>query len=336
MSALADTVRGPFDRLRNQLSARSDRWARRRQGPDTLAALLHRRRIYILPTKSGLLFAAVVLMLLIGSLNYANNMGFVLTFLLTGIGLVAMHQCHRNIANLTVTFKQADPVFAGDPLQFKFLLANTDNLQRSQIAAGFNNPPQVCGDIAANERALFTLPLNTKNRGWLACPRLALSTTYPLGLFRSWAWVHMDLQGLVYPKPAPYMIPVFAADNETGTTGLQLSGADEFSGLREYRRGDPPKSIAWKSAASLGVLLVKEYHEGGRTPLWIDWDLLQQADTGSRLAALCRLLIDADNSQQVYGLRLPGATIAAAKGPAHLHNCLRELALFRMPDYSHD
>jgi uncharacterized protein (DUF58 family) len=146
----------------------------------------------------------------------------------------------------------------------------------------------------------------------------------------------MDLQGLVYPNPAPHMNPVFTADNESGNAGLQLSGADEFSGLREYRHGDPPKSIAWKSAASLGVLLVKEYHEGGQTPLWIDWDSLTLSDTEARLSALCRLLIDADNSQQVYGLRLPGTAIAPAKGTAHLHHCLRELALFKKIGRPHD
>jgi uncharacterized protein (DUF58 family) len=336
MSGLTDTLRAPFVSLRSSVSARSSRWIRRRQGPDQLTTLLHRRRIYILPTRAGLLFAAVVLLLLVGSLNYANNMGFILTFLLTGLGLVAMHHCHRNIAGLSIAFKQVEPVFAGDPLQFQFLLSNTDNLQRSQIAAGFTAVPQVCGDIAANQRALVSLALKTQCRGWLTCPRLSLSTTYPLGLFRAWAWVHMDLHGLVYPRPASQLNAMFTADSETGSSGLQLHGADEFSGLREYRRGDPPKSIAWKSAASLGVLLVKEYLDGGQTPLWIDWASVPLPDTEARLSALCRLLIDADNNQQLYGLRLPGVMITPAKGASHLHHCLRELAMFGNPEQRHD
>ena len=328
MKGLAETLRTRFSDIRNALRARSNEWILKRQGTDDSSVLLHRRRIYILPTRAGLLFATVVLMLLIGSLNYANNMGFALTFLLTGIGLVAMHHCHGNLAGLRISFKQAKPVFAGDKAQFEFILDNNDALDRSQIAAGLEQAVVVCGDIRAENRATFSLPLVTSRRGFIACPRIGLSTTYPLGLFRAWASVHMDLHALVYPRPMDRLQTILRISSEQGLSGFSLSGEDEFSGLREYRSGDSVRNIAWKSAASLGILLVKEYKEGGQTPLWIDWNQLAYPDTESRLSAMCRLVIDADNEQQVYGLRLPGVAVSPEKGHSHLHHCLRELAMF--------
>ena len=43
--------------------------------------VLDRKRIYILPTRRGLLFAVFLLVMLLGSINYALSLGFVLTFL---------------------------------------------------------------------------------------------------------------------------------------------------------------------------------------------------------------------------------------------------------------
>ncbi len=328
MRSPAQLIRLPFSRVRSKLSERSGSWIKKRQGADALHVTLHRRRIYILPTKSGLLYAAVVFMLLIGSLNYANNMGFILTFLLTGVGLVAMHHSHRNLAGLKVSFTQVEPVFAGQDAQFEFVIENPERIDRWQLCSGWNSVVTVCGDIDALDRAKFSLPLGTTHRGWLACPRIGLSTTYPLGLFRAWAWVHMDLHALVYPQPLDRVDFVRTANNESGQNGINSNGEDEFSGLREYRRGDSPRSIAWKSAASLGTLLVKEYREGGQTPLWIEWNSLSHPDSETRLAAMCRLVLDADSNQLMYGLRLPDVAIPPAKGHTHLHHCLRELAMF--------
>ena len=80
---------------------------------DAHAIALKRRRIYILPTRFGVVFAAMVFAMLLGSLNYGASLGFALTFLLTGLGLVVMHHCHNNLLGTTIKFLGAAPVFAG-------------------------------------------------------------------------------------------------------------------------------------------------------------------------------------------------------------------------------
>ena len=50
-----------------------------------------------------------------------------------------------------------------------------------------------------------------------------------------------------------------------------------------------------------------------------------------RLAKLCRQVIDTENAQHKYGLRLPGVQIEPAHGSRHRHQCLQQLALFDLP-----
>ena len=112
------------------------RWIRRRQGPDPAAVNLHRGRIYILPTGLGIAFSVMLFAMLLGSLNYANNLGLALTFLLAALGLVAMHACHRNLAGLVVTGAGTEPPYAGQAAGFRLNLSNPSKVRRIDIETG--------------------------------------------------------------------------------------------------------------------------------------------------------------------------------------------------------
>ena len=118
---------------RGWLAGLLERWARRRQGEDKLPRSLHRNRLYILPTKVGMAFAAMLFVMLLGSMNYSNSMGLALTFALSGLGLISMHQCHRNMLDLVVHGVSAVPVFAGNDAQFCVRLLNPSPRKRYQI-----------------------------------------------------------------------------------------------------------------------------------------------------------------------------------------------------------
>src|SRR4051812_42155337 len=98
MRAAAKPAGGIRQRLRRGVAA----WARRRQGEDRLPVQIATRRIYILPTRAGLAFAALLLLMLLAGLNYGNSIALLITFLLAGFGLIAMHLCHRNLAGTVV------------------------------------------------------------------------------------------------------------------------------------------------------------------------------------------------------------------------------------------
>ena len=99
---MSTTAHAAAGRWTSSFRRRAAAWARRRQGDDRLPVTLHTRRIYILPTRAGFGFAALLLTMLLAALNYSNSIALLFTFLLSGFALIAMHLCHRNLAGTVV------------------------------------------------------------------------------------------------------------------------------------------------------------------------------------------------------------------------------------------
>ena len=158
-------------------------------GPHAGDLRLDRRRVYILPTKAGLLFAVVLATMLLTAVNYSLALGYALTFLLAGVGLVSMLHTWRNLVGLVLRAGRAEPVHAGEVAELGLLLRNLDGPERFAIdlfVPGTARPTRI--DIAAGTEPLVSVALPTDRRGWQALPRMRLSTTFPLGLWRAWAW----------------------------------------------------------------------------------------------------------------------------------------------------
>jgi uncharacterized protein (DUF58 family) len=305
-------------------------WARRRQGTDSHTVALGRRRIYILPTRFGAVFGAMVFAMLLGSINYGASLGFALTFLLAGLGLVVMHHCHNNLLGTEIRFLGATPVFAGDRAEFRLLIANTAAVPRYEIELAQRGHRAGPIDVAPGATELLRLEVPTERRGWVALERFAVETRHPGRLLRAWTWVHMEARCLVYPRPAPPGRPLPDGSGD-GNTGRPRSGDDDFAGLRAAAHGDPPQRIAWKAYARNDQLLLKQFSAGERTPCLLDWHMLADLDVEARLAQLARWCLDADNEGRPLGLTLPGHRIPLGSGPKHLAACLTALALFELP-----
>jgi uncharacterized protein (DUF58 family) len=303
-------------------------WARRRQGTDPHSSHLASRRIYILPTRAGIIYAVVVFTMLLGSMNYNNNTGFALTFLLTSIGIIGIYNCHRNLAGVFLHFAGSRPVFAGESVRFNFIIENQNTYARAQLRFGLDGHQEICDVLMAGDRQPINVRINSTRRGRLNLPRLLLSTRYPLGLFRAWAWINMDVAEVVYPQPAPNAPAAITNHCGQSISGQQSAGDEDFSGLRSYRVGDPPKRIAWKTLAHTGETLVTEYHGGASDLVWVDWHDYPASNPEERLSLLTRRALDADMTGNLWGLRLPGQMIGPDRGATHRHQCLRALALY--------
>src|SRR3972149_647551 len=87
------------------------RWLFQLRGPETGVIVLGQRRIFILPTRHGLVFAAMLVLMLTGSINYTLSLGFVLTFLLAAMGVNSILHTFRNLAGLRISPGRAQPVY---------------------------------------------------------------------------------------------------------------------------------------------------------------------------------------------------------------------------------
>ena len=314
--------------FRHRAGARVLRWARKRQGVDAATTRLRPGRVYILPTGIGLIFALMAFAMLLGSMNYNNNLSFVLTFLLAGIGLVSMHQCQRNLVGLELTFAGAESVFAGQAIRFRVAVTNRSKNARYGIRLYDGDSSSETLNLAAGESKVFILPVATEERGWKTLQRFGIRTLFPFELFRSWAWLHMDISGLAYPRPVdnpPQPPPTMIAH---GHRQHDARGEEDFAGLRRYHEGDSPRHVAWKAYARSGQLLSKQFAGADTSSQWFDFDDLKHVDLEERLSILTRWIVDADRTMEDYGLRIPGAEFEPAHGEAHRRACLEALALY--------
>jgi uncharacterized protein (DUF58 family) len=310
------------------MRARMAEWMRRRQGLDLLPVTLERRRLYILPTRAGVAFGMLLLLMLLAGLNYGNSLALFLTFLLAAFALVVMQLCHRNLLGTAVIAASAPAVFARSTGVLYVTLGNAAAVDRPRLESGLPGAATVTADIGARGQRRLELPLAAPTRGVVRIGRLRVTTTHPCGLFRAWTWIHSPLEMLVYPRPAGTRpMPAYSGER-SGARPQAGAGADEWRGLRPFRDGDSPRQVDWKAYAREAPLLVKEYSPSGAELRVFDFAELSNADTEARLSQLARWVVDAEAQGERYGLRLPGVRLAPDRGPEHRHRCLAALAMF--------
>jgi uncharacterized protein (DUF58 family) len=313
---------------------RFQHWVQSRQArTDTL--LLTQRNVYILPTKAGLLFAVTVFVLLLASINYQLNLGYVLTFLLAGSGVVSMHVTHATLRGLTLHLKPVAPVFVGDAVLLDVVLT-------SPGAARFGIGLKVAGaapasvtwlNVPALGQASAQVSFVATTRGRVDVPTLGAETRFPLGLFRAWTVWRPAAQLLVYPRPEHPAAPLPVARAVPGGAAASRSAdGGEVEGVRAYRRGDPPKLIAWKKAAKAmeagGDLVSRDTSTAVHQALWLDWQLCGSLAPEDRLSRLTAWTLAAHRANAEYGLRLPARELELGGGDAQRRRCLEALALW--------
>ncbi len=313
--------------LRRAAQRRLRAWAARRFGRDVLPYVIDRRRIYILPTRFGLVLATLIVAMLVGSLNYNNNLALGFAFLMASVVLVAMHHCHRNLLKLGVDARGETDTFAGMPAALEFVLTNPSGLDRYDIEIRCGDKATAVGAVSAANRSALTVSWPTVERGLSELPQFELVTRYPFGWFRAWTYVQSPLA--IYAAPTPRGTrPPPSAKALGDAASAESPGEEDWAGLRDYVPGMPLKHMAWKTLARGREAAVRFYTSAAAAPEWLDWALLEGIETEQRLSQLCRWILDADAAHRAYGLRLPGVEIAPALGSTHRIACLRALATF--------
>ena len=306
-------------------------WLFRFGHDEQLPIVLTQRRIFIIPTRTGFLFAAVLGLMLIGAINYNLSLGHALVFLLAGLDLVAMVHTFRNLVALRLKPGRVEPVFAGEIARFSIHLENDRQQARRALDLSFGKHENVNIDIAAEANASVAIPYPTQARGILDPGRITLSTSYPLGLFHAWSYPHPRLSCLVYPRPIETPLPPPSAVSHTGQRQGD-NGQEDFTGLRQRQPNDSPRHIAWKAVArdiEQRPLLIKQFAGGAAEELWLDLALTTtHNDLETKLSVLTGWVIAAERTQTRYGLRLPSREIAPNQGNTHRDACLEALARY--------
>jgi len=301
------------------------------RGPEAGPVVLGQRRVYILPTRAGITFAITLLLMLVGSINYNLSLGFILTFLLAGAGIVSILHTWRNLANVALVPGKSQPVFMGELAGFVIGVRNAGRIPRMSLAIELRGEQPVYFDVGAEADCSVHASMPALERGLVNPGRFRIFTTYPLGLFHAWANVDLAASCLVYPRPEPGKVPLPPAQAASGEGGASGTGEDDFAGLRTYHPGDSPRRIAWKAVARSQVFLTKQFSGSAAAELWLDYDDVP-ASLGpeARLSRLTRWVIESESAGLKFGLRLPGVELEPEAGAAQRDRCLQALALYQV------
>ena len=313
--------------------------------PLTDSMLLNQRNVYILPTKAGWMMVVTLLVLLVASINYQLNLGYLLTFLIGGSVLVGMHIGHANLRKIAMNIVAPQAYFTPAIVNFELILNNTDQVLKHGIGLSVLNRNGLAhwtwADVPAQGSATVQIVDKTMPRGKHRLPTLTAETRFPMGTFRIWTVMRPAMHVWVYPAVEPNAPALPAGEPLSGDAKHALTKATgEFDGIRAYRLGDPMKHIIWKKIAKTWAsvdeddpspsinLISRDLQHVAAQELWLDYSHTGCADKEASLSRLCAWLVNAEELGLVYGLRFPTSEILPASGEAHQQRCLQALALY--------
>jgi uncharacterized protein (DUF58 family) len=289
---------------------------------------LTRKHLSIFPTQHGFLFLFILMAMLLGSINYNNNAGFILVFLLGGMALISVFHSFKNLLGIEINFLSPLPVFARQAAVFPVQVKAPKSLGRS---VRFSLVPHDPVFVSIDRTKTLQLRIPALERGFLTPKILTIASLYPFGLFTFRARLPVQTTCLVYPRPIP---APFKTTREgqlpDGQEQTSRQGPDDFQGLKQYQPGHSINRISWKAMARGRGLFIKDFTAEDNPWAMLDFDAIPGKDTEIKLSRLCDMILTADRQRMEYGLKLPGFIKPPANGGSHQHHCLKALSLFNL------
>lgn len=293
-----------------------------RRIPPAETVRLRQRQVFILPTRAGGVFLAMLALMLLVAINYQNSLIFGLVFLLAAIFAVSLLHTWRNLVGLCLHRAESEAAFAGQTAYFSVDLLSGSRAHR-QIRV--NQLPPVT--VAAQQRDCVRIPTLSETRGLLSAGRLHVSSDYPLGLIRAWSWVDLQQQVYVFPHPAirPAPISSVGAGEHVSEQESTQRGVDDFQGLARWQAGESLSRIDWRAFSRGQGLMNKQFTQGSGGEAVLDI-ATAPGNLEDRVSALCRSVLTLSATDQSFTLRLGGHVIGPAYGARHKLRCLEALA----------
>jgi uncharacterized protein (DUF58 family) len=301
-------------------------WLDRRVPPSTQITL-SQRNIFIFPTQTGFVFGGLLMLLILGAINYQASLVYGVAFLLGSMFLMTILYTFRNLSGLSLELVNTRSGFVGEDIEFTLRMVRPKGRGREGIQLGWPEGIKQWAELYEQEADTVRLYVMGTQRGYLNPGRLLIETYYPLGLLRAWTWVDLNARALVYPKPIFQDFPTMEQGRRDEGELIDPQGSDDFTDIKAYQPGDPTKHIIWRSYARSGDLMVKRYASFVEPRLWLDLDTVP-GSIEERLSRLTGLALQATRREREFGLRLDGVDVKPAVGDTHLEYVLRELALY--------
>jgi len=327
---VASTTPAPRGRLR-RLGRRLARWLRPpRRFP---------------PTREGWWFLGATLLVGLAAINGGINLLFLIFGMMLSLILASGVLSEICLRQLNVARRMPGTIHAGTPYLMGIAVRNdkrripTFSLEVEDLLEG-----------QPVERRCYYLKLPAgrmqetaykhvlPRRGRHRFTGFRISTRFPFGFIRKSRDVEAPADVLVFPALVPVPEPLVrgglaeAARRQAAT----LSRSGDFHGLREWRSGDDPRDIHWRTSARRGRAFMREMEEEtGRVVLIVLEPAALPGATGEETARAFEDAVSMAASLAVallkkglaVGLRTIGETVSPGAGPGQGGAMLSVLAL---------
>ncbi len=199
-----------------------------------------------------------------------------LGWLLLSVWGVNFFIARRRLKAIRARRHPPDHPFAGDPFGLEIELENPTRSPTLGVRVEDRGPAHrvrwFVPRLGAGERLGLRRSVTLPRRGWYDMKAVRLSCRFPLGLVEARTLDGDPARVLVYPRLRRIhrgrLRQFLMAESAVGGGAAAGSAAIahrtaqiEFHGVREFRTGDSPRWIHWRTTARRGVPMVREFEE---------------------------------------------------------------------------
>lgn len=313
------------NRIKNRWRSLLSAWFDRR-APLSQHHALHLKNLYILPTRTGMLFLLLALLIWLLGTNYQNNLILALAYMQISLLVMAILRTFNNLAGVEIRAVGSHPNFAGQPVGFVVQLRTTNAVGADCVRLCFRGGAESKVQLEAGQATKKILNVAGQRRGRLRADRISIRSSFPLGMAYCWTWLNLDAEVLVWPTPIDCPFPVTSADAEPASPDTRRAASDDVVGLKSYQAGDSMRQIVWKHYARDKGLYKKDLAQYSGIDNWLRWEDFYRGDVELCLSNLCFWVQELTHLQTIFGLQLPGYSLEPGQGEQHRLEALNALA----------
>ena len=291
------------------------------------------RRLQI--RRLGGVFIGGALLIGLAAIPTGNNLLFLLLGAVLGFITVSGWISEQMVRDVGIQRRVPHGATAGQPARITYELTNPKRrLPCFALDVGEAGSPAraFVANVQPGRTVIVRAEGTWPHRGVYALDTVTLATSFPFGLFRKERDLEIPGEVIVWPRADRRVSDPRPAGGRPRQGTLTPFGAagtrGEYRGLRDYRSGDDPRDVHWRSTARRGNPVVREYERDAAEALWICLELRtlddEQNETSIEVAA--SLAAAALRRGQPFGLATPDVRVAPGAGPAQFERVLDALA----------
>jgi uncharacterized protein (DUF58 family) len=237
--------------------------------------------------RPGQFYLVIMIVIFSGSLLGRSNMLMLVFSMMAGPFVVNGWITYSMLQRTSLERAAPERVMAGEPITVELVLSNRKRLMNCWLMSAHDtiqngeerlDPSVLFARVPAGGKRSAPYHARLMRRGRYRFGPAQLTARFPLGIVERGLMLPLPGEILVYPRlgrlSARWMHEHFLATDLVERRELRQGAFDdEFHRIREFRWGDNPRAIHWRTSARHNALMVREYHQSRDLNLMVLADL---------------------------------------------------------------